>query len=260
MPSGQKRVVYDRVNWARYYMLRALLVEFPKRGLTRITTRGLAALKSSPSRIDGDFLSQYPEFVQFKNARGIPITNPDGFAPTTAAPKTLTPEETLRYAHQEILDHLVQEVADKVASCSPAFFEKLVVDILVKMGYGGSQQDAAEVLGRSGDEGIDGAIKEDPLGPDSIYIQAKRWAGNVGRPELQRFVGALHGRNARKGVFITTSEFTPEAKSYADNVATKIVLIDGRQMANLMIRYNVGVSSIYHYEIKRVDSDYFEEE
>lgn len=260
LPSGQKRVIYDRVNWARYYMLRAGLVDFPKRGLTRITQRGLLALAANPTHINGAFLSQYPEFVEFTHLKGNTSVAPtNGSATKPPITSSHTPEESLQYAYQEILDRLARDVTDKIKACSPTFFETLVIDLLVKMGYGGSEQDAAQVLGKSGDEGIDGTIKEDPLGLDFIYVQAKRWEGKVGRPDLQKFVGALHGQNARKGVFITTSEFTPEAKSYADSVATKVVLIDGRQLSSLMIRHNVGVSTARVYEMKRIDSDYFEE-
>jgi restriction system protein len=260
LPSGRKRVVYDRVNWARYYLLRAGLVEFPKRGLTRITSRGLNVLTSNPVRIDDGFLSQYAEFAEFKERKvSVRDKKPADDCHAPGPDKKLTPEETLQYAFREMTEHLVQDLLHRLMACSPSFFEEVVVDLLVKMGYGGSREDAAQVLGKSGDEGVDGSIKEDPLGLDFIYVQAKRWVAKVGRPDLHKFVGALHGQNARKGVFITTSEFTTEAESYAAGVATKIVLIDGNHLASLMIRYNVGVSTTNVYELKRIDSDYFGE-
>src|SRR5690606_25813637 len=165
----------------------------------------------------------------------------------------------LELAHEKIRVELSQELLDKVLSCSPEFFEYLVVELLLKMGYGGSRRDAGERIGQSGDGGIDGIIKEDRLGLDVIYIQAKRWQGSVGRPEIQKFVGALQGQRARKGVFITTSAYTSDAKNYAENIDTKVVLIDGRRLANLMIDFDVGVSISASYVVKKVDSDYFEE-
>lgn len=171
-----------------------------------------------------------------------------------------TPEELLEISYQDIRKSLAQEILSKIKLCSPSFFERLVVELLVKMGYGGSRSDAGKAIGRSGDEGIDGIIKEDKLGLDIIYIQAKRWENVVGRPEIQKFVGALAGQGAKKGIFITTSRFTNEAKDYIPRNETKIVLIDGEQLANLLIDYNLGVSTQAVYELKKIDLDYFEEE
>jgi restriction system protein len=171
-----------------------------------------------------------------------------------------TPQETLEFNYQKIKKELAGEVLSWVNRCSPQFFERLVVDVLVKMGYGGTRREAGQAIGRSGDGGVDGIIKEDRLGLDVIYIQAKRWEDAVGRPEIQKFVGALHGFRARKGVFMTTSRFSREAEMYAANIDFKIILIDGEQLADFMVEYNVGVSPVMVYEIKKIDSDYFSEE
>ncbi len=171
-----------------------------------------------------------------------------------------TPEENLDESYKKIRESLANEILDKVKSCSPLFFERLVVELLVAMGYGGTLQDAGKAVGKSGDGGIDGIIKEDRLGLDVIYLQAKRWEGNVSRPEIQKFAGALLGNQARKGVFITTSDFTKEAKDYVKTISSNIILINGEELAELMIDYNVGVSVATTYEIKKIDSDYFSEE
>ena len=170
-----------------------------------------------------------------------------------------TPEEAIELAHQGLREQLAQELLARILSCSPTFFEQLVVELLVKMGYGGSRRDAGERIGQTGDGGIDGIIKEDRLGLDTIFIQAKRWQGTVGRPEIQKFVGALQGQRARKGVFITTSSYTAEATDYASRIDTKVVLIEGKQLAGLMIDFDVGVAAAASYVVKRIDSDYFEE-
>lgn len=170
------------------------------------------------------------------------------------------PEELLERTFSRINGELAGEILQRIKSCSPAFFERLVVELLVKMGYGGTRQDAGRAIGRSGDEGIDGVIHEDRLGLDVIYLQAKRWEAVVGRPEIQKFVGALQGQRAKKGVFITTSDFTKEAVEYVRNIDNKVVLINGSLLANLMIDHNVGVSLAATYEIKKIDSDYFLEE
>ena len=170
----------------------------------------------------------------------------------------LTPEDALAAAYQKLRKSLEADLLDQVKSSSPAFFERLVIDLLVSMGYGGSRRDAGRAIGKSGDGGIDGIIKEDKLGLDAIYIQAKRWEGTVGRPEIQKFAGALQGQRATKGVFITTSNFSREAEEYANIINTKIILVDGERLATLMVDHNVGVSMLGVYELKKVDSDYFE--
>lgn len=259
LPSGQSLVFANRVGWARTYLKKAGLLDYPKRGMVNITARGNEVLSKKPARIDNNLLKQFPEFLEFQN-----VKKEDGEvvqAPDTPQAEKQTPEETIDLAYQNIRQSLAQELIDTIVRLSPAFFERLVVELLVKMGYGGSIKDAGKAIGKTGDEGIDGTIKEDKLGLDIIYIQAKRWqAGNiVGRPELHKFVGALAGQGAKKGIFITTSSFTKDALSYTPKNETKIVLIDGVQLAQLMIDYNLGVSTQRAYEIKRLDNDYFEE-
>ena len=256
LPSGQQGVFKNRIGWARTYLKKAGLLEAPKRGVFKITVRGSKALASAPARIDAKYLEQFPEFIEFRE-----ISRPDlGVAVLPEpAPSGTTPEEAIELAHQGLRKQLGQELLSRILSCSPTFFEQLVVELLVKMGYGGSRRDAGERIGQTGDGGIDGIIKEDRLGLDTIFIQAKRWQGSVGRPEIQKFVGALQGQRAKKGVFITTSTYTAEAVDYASRIDTKVVLIDGKQLSGLMIDFDVGVSASASYVVKRVDSDYFEE-
>ncbi len=238
-------------------MGQAKLLESPKRGLFKITKRGIDLLNQNPQTVNDKTLQKFPEFKEFvsrknKKSEKIVIQNNE---------ETLnTPEESLETAYQTIRNALATEIIEKIKSCSPSFFERLVVELLVAMGYGGTLQDAGKAVGKSGDGGIDGIIKEDRLGLDVIYLQAKRWEGNVSRPEIQKFAGALLGNQARKGVFITTSEFTKEAKDYVKTISSNIILINGEELAELMIDYNVGVSVATTYEIKKIDSDYFSEE
>ena len=260
LPSGQAFLFSNRVGWARTYRKKAGLLDSPKRGTLSITSRGLNLLKSNPGKVDNKTLKQYPEFLEFQNYKSEEhITYQLAL---TSEEDQNTPEENIDIAYQKIRKSLAQELIDTVRGLSPAFFERLVVELLVKLGYGGSIKDAGQAVGKTGDEGIDGTIKEDKLGLDIIYIQAKRWqSGNVvGRPELHKFVGALAGQGAKKGVFITTSSFTKEALGYSPKNETKIVLIDGEQLAQLMIDYNLGVSIQKVYELKRIDIDYFEED
>jgi restriction system protein len=258
LPSGAAPVFYNRTAWAKTYLKKAGLLDSPKQGIVVITKRGLDVMKANPASIDVKFLKQFSEFVEFQaTKRGDEIVDVDSNDDVSIE----TPEEALETAYQKIRKSLAQDLLNKVITLSPAFFEKLVVELLVKMGYGGSIKDAGRAIGKSGDEGIDGTIKEDKLGLDIIYIQAKRWQpGNgVGRPELQKFVGALAGQGAKKGIFITTSSFTKDALEYVPKNETKIVLIDGQQLAQYMIDYNLGVTSVNSYEVKRMDSDYFGE-
>jgi restriction system protein len=256
LPSGTQFVMANRVGWARTYLKKAGLLFDPKRSFFQITERGLELLKSNPKEVNTKFLRQYDEFNQFQKKTNIKHTQ-DEFEPNqTTYP---TPEEALEYGFQKLTENLSEEILSKIMSCSPAFFERLVIELLVKMGYGGSLKEAANIVGKSGDAGIDGIIKEDKLGLDAIYIQAKRWDSVVGRPEIQKFVGALDGQKARKGIFITTSGFSKEAIEYAKNTTVKVVLVDGERLAELMIENNLGVSTAMTYEIKKVDSDYFEE-
>lgn len=250
LPSGTQPVFSNRVAWASVYLFRSGLLTRPRRGHYEITDLGRDVLKKAPKRIDIKFLLQFPGLREFRQ-RGA------GKKPPAREPET--PEEALEKAHQRHHAALADDLLGQAKSCTPAFFEKLVVELLVKMGYGGSRRDAGQAIGKSGDEGIDGIIKEDRLGLDTIYIQAKRWEGNVGRPEIQKFVGALHGQHARKGVFITTSSFAANARDYAKAIDPKVVLIDGEQLANLMIDFGVGVTTQAAFELKRLDSDYFEE-
>ncbi|WP_066705252.1 restriction endonuclease [Curvibacter delicatus] len=256
LPSGQQRVFRNRIGWARTYLKKAALIEAPKRGVFKITERGISVLKTNPERIDGKYLEQFPEFIEFRELSRSGVGRDDS---ATSVPGDTTPEESIEVAYQGLREQLAQELLARILACSPAFFEQLVVELLVKMGYGGSRRDAGERIGQSGDGGIDGIIKEDRLGLDTIYLQAKRWQGSVGRPEIQKFVGALQGQRARKGVFITTSTYTADAVDYASRIDTKVVLIDGGRLANLMIDFDVGVTPSATYVVKRVDSDYFED-
>lgn len=256
LPSGQQGIFKNRIGWARTYLKKAGLIESPKRGVFRITARGHEALASKPERIDARYLEQWPEFIEFRD-----FSKPNALPPHAAKPAVLqrTPEEEIEQAYQGLRVQLAQELLSKIFDCSPSFFEQLVVELLVKMGYGGSRKDAGERIGQTGDGGIDGIIKEDRLGLDTIFIQAKRWQTGVGRPEIQKFVGALQGQRARKGVFITTSYYTADAIDYASRIDTNVVLIDGQQLANLMMDFDVGVTASASYVLKRIDSDYFEE-
>ena len=255
LPSGQQEVFNNRVGWARTYMKKAGLIETTRRGHFQITTRGKEVLSKKPNRIDVHFLEQFEEFQQFRALRHAPSTDT---VPETEE-LTTTPEESLETAYKRLRDSLAVDLLQQLKSSSPGLFEKIVVELLVKMGYGGTRQDAGRAIGKSGDEGIDGIIKEDRLGLDAIYIQAKRWQGSVGRPEIQKFVGALQGQRAKKGVFITTSTFTHDAISYASNIDIKVVLIDGELLSSLMMDFDVGVSISASYVVKKIDSDYFDE-
>lgn len=258
LPSGQSFLFGNRVGWARTYLKKAGLLDSPKRGYLIITQRGLDVLKQKPKEVNVALLQQFSEFLEFQSSK-----RDDNITENTIvqSESIQTPEEILENSYQDIRKSLAQELLDKITKLSPSFFERLVVELLVKMGYGGSMKDAGKALGKSGDEGIDGTIKEDKLGLDIIYIQAKRWQpGNVvGRPEIHKFVGALAGQGAKKGIFITTSTFTKDALEFVPRNETKIVLIDGYLLAQLMIDYNLGVATQQVYEIKKIDSDYFEE-
>ena len=261
LPSGRQAIFHNRVAWARAYMKMAKLLENPQRGIFRITDRGQEVLQNPPQKIDIRFLMQFPEFAERRKAeqnklkkKKIESTSPDEPGPS------ITPEEQIEEAYENLKENLTSEIISQLKESSPSFFEKVVVEVLVKMGYGGSRRDAGEAIGKSGDEGIDGIIKEDRLGLDIIYIQAKKWENTVTRPEIQKFAGALQGKRAKKGIFITTSEFSQGCEEYVATIDSKIILIDGQHLAQLMIDFNVGVSTEAIYELKRVDSDYFAEE
>lgn len=261
LPSGGYPLFDNRVGWARTYLKQAGLLQSTRRGVFLITELGKKILEQNPTHIDVAFLDQFEEFRKFRTRRrsksGKPTDSSDE-GPTTEARST--PEDSLALAYKNIRNTLEAELIDQVKSASPGFFERLVVDLLVKMGYGGSRQDAGRAIGRSGDGGIDGIIKEDRLGLDVIYLQAKRWDSTVGRPEVQKFAGALQGQRARKGVFITTSNFSRDAEEYASLIDTRIILIDGYRLVSLMVDHNVGVSTVGTYELKKIDSDYFDGE
>ncbi|MRS03413.1 restriction endonuclease [bacterium] len=256
LPSGTQAKFDNRVAWAKIYLTKAQALESPRRAYFKITDRGMMLLKQGLDRIDVKVLNQFPEFVEFHTAKSATTSNNNQSEPNV----TETPEETLQKSYLSIRNELASEILDRIKQNSPQFFEHLVVDIMLALGYGGSLADAGQSIGQSGDEGIDGIIKEDRLGLDVIYLQAKRWEGSVGRPEIQKFVGALHGKRAKKGVFITTGKFSDDAQSYVTNIDPKVILIDGKMLADLMIDYGLGTNITAKYEIRKIDSDYFNEE
>jgi len=254
LPSGRAKLFDNRVGWAKTYIANAGLIQSPKRAISVITERGIEVLNQSQP-------------INLKLLKG--ITESQEPTTTTAKPKKTittetiteetTPEESFENAYLKVRQEVEQELLRNILNNSPDFLERLVVDLVVKMGYGGSRKDAGEAIGKSGDEGIDGIIKEDPLGLDIIYLQAKRYEGTVGRPEIQKFAGALQGQRARKGIFITTSNYSREALDYASKIDTKIILIDGKTLTKLMFDHGVGVSTNTVYEVKKIDTDYFSE-
>jgi restriction system protein len=252
LPSGNQEIFNNRVGWARTYMKKAGLIKSTRRGYMCITDRGLNILRQKPSKIDLELLGQFEEFIAFKTLRHE--------KPEREKERVKTPGEILESAYQNLRTDLANDLLQQIKLSPPSLFENIVLDLLVKMGYGGSRKDAGEAIGKTGDEGIDGIIKEDPLGLDIIYIQAKKWENTVSRPEIQKFAGALQGKHARKGIFITTSNFSREAHDFASNIETKIILIDGEQLTQLMIDHNIGVSPSVTYETKKIDVDYFTEE
>jgi restriction system protein len=257
LPSGRQTVFYNRVGWAKTYLTKAGLLKSSRRSYCEITQRGLEVLAENISKIDATYLERFPEYLEFRDISKKKEANSKILESEEKAQKT--PEEIIEDVYQELTRDLAQNLVIEIMNCSPDYFEQLVVDLLLKMGYGGSRKDVGDAIGKSGDEGIDGIIKEDRLGLDIIYIQAKRWKNPVGRPEIQKFAGALLGQRAKKGVFLTTSTFTEEAKKYVASIDSKIVLVDGEQLGRLMIDHNIGVSTDIAYEIKKIDSDYFEE-
>lgn len=260
LPSGIQSTFVNRVGWASTYMKKAGLLEATRRGFYQITERGRDLLKKQPKTVNVKLLKQYPEFLEFQRLKGTRSGDKASESKVTSDISTATPSEALEAAYENLRDELSDELLTRLKKISPAFFERVVVELLVKMGYGGSRADAGKAIGRSGDGGIDGIIKEDKLGLDVVYIQAKRWDNNpVGRPDVMQFAGALQAQRANKGIFITTSRFTDDARSYVSQIGSKIVLIDGEQLTNLMIEHDVGVSTISLYPVKKVDSDYFEE-
>ncbi len=263
LPSGKQRKFDNRVSWARTYLQKALLLSSPGRSKFRITERGIKVLKDNPSQINVKFLRQFPEFVAFHTHtdREGKIEESNHTTQEILEKTSQTPQEILEASYQSLRQTLAQELLERIKNSPPKFFESLVVDLLVAMGYGGSRKDAGQAIGQVGDGGIDGIIKEDKLGLDAIYLQAKRWEGTVGGPVVQGFAGALIGKKARKGVFITTSNFSQQARIFASGTENlKIILIDGEQLAQLMIDHDVGVTEESRYIVKKVDLDYFGDE
>ncbi len=269
LPSGRQPRYNNRVAWALIYLTRAGIIASARRGVYRATERAADVLRGKPSRIDLAFLAQFPEYKEWRSRSASDTGNDDSDEVSTTASgqsvstaRAATPDEQIAEGYRRSRTAVEEELLRKIMDQSPTFFESLVVELLVKMGYGGSQVDAGRALGRSGDGGIDGLIKEDKLGLDAIYIQAKRWAldRKVGRPDIQAFAGSLEGRRARKGVFLTTASYTNEAHEYVKQIEKRIVLIGGRELVALMFDHGVAVANVQTYEVKRVDIDYFDEQ
>lgn len=263
LPSGSAITLVNRIGWSAWYMMQAGLVARPRPGRFVITDEGRRLLGQKPAQIDGKTLAKYPSFVE-RVLKKTPADREDDEEATASESKTTeavkTPNERIEAAFAELRRTLVSDLLDQLGRIDPFRFEQIVLDLLVAMGYGGSRAEAAQVTQKTGDEGIDGVINEDRLGLDVIYVQAKRWKNNVGRPEIQNFVGALAGKKASKGIFITTSDFHSNAREYATGLHQKVILVDGHRLAELMIEHNIGVSEEQVYRVKRVDSDYFSED
>lgn len=255
LPSGTQTTFYNRVAWAKSFLVQARVLDSPKRGQFKITERGKELHKKGYKRIDNRILSQYPEFKEFHSGN-----KPGKKEQIELDNHEQTPEELLHNSFLSIRKELAATMLERIKHNSPSFFENLVVDLMVSLGYGGTKSDASQSVGKSGDEGIDGIIKEDRLGLDVIYLQAKRWEGTVGRPEIHKFVGALHGQRAKKGVFITTGRYSIEAMDYVKNIDPKVILIDGEKLVDFMIDFNLGTTTSTTLEIKKIDTDYFDEE
>jgi restriction system protein len=255
LPSGNQSRLDNRVGWIRTHFKNAGLIEYVRRGIFRITKRGQEVLVKNPPAINLKFLdTNFPEhFEWFHRER-------EEVEPAAASPSAvMTPEEQMEFIAKDLKKKIGAELLERVKAMNPYRFERVVLDLLLAMGYGGSREEAATVTQKSGDEGIDGLINEDRLGLDCIYVQAKRWQNSVGSPEIQNFVGALDGKRADKGIFITTSSFSPKAIEYSKSTSKRVILIDGARLAELMVQHNVGVAPAYAYEIKKIDGDYFEE-
>lgn len=253
LPSGGTFKFSSRVSWARTYLQKAGLLDAPKRGFFRLTPRGTTILKQSPTKVDNKLLMQFDEFKAFQGKKKIKTDSETG--------PLETPIESISSFYEQFREALAFELLERVKKCSPQFFERLVIQVLLKMGYGGSLTDAGAALGKTGDGGVDGVIREDKLGLDNIYIQAKRWTDKtVGSPDLDQFSGVLSKKKATKGIFITTSSFTKDAQASLKDYSSRIVLIDGAQLAKYMIDYGIGVSIMDVFELKKIDSDFFEEE
>lgn len=263
LPSGRQRLLHNRIHWAKFYMSKAGLIASPARGRFVATEKGRALLAATPDKIDVALLMREPQFREFyRNEQSSSDAEGESIEPVRTASASTTPEEQIDAAYASLTGALRDELLERIIENSPAFFEQLIVDLLVAMGYGGSHKNAAAQLGRSGDGGVDGIINEDRLGLDRIYVQAKRYApaNQVGRPDVNGFVGSLVGLGASKGVFVTTSTFSQPARDYVKHLAQRIILIDGRELADLMIEHQVGVRGYRTVEFKRLDEDFFGEE
>lgn len=259
LPSGRQPVFRNRVGWARTYLKKAGLLTSSKRVHFKISQKGLSLLKEQPTEITSKFLTRYDDFVGLQSIKKDKKDNGHLLQTQLVNNADQTPEESLEYAYQKLHSELSKELLDIVKTCSPEFFERLVIDLLITMGYGGSRKEAGQAMGKSGDGGIDGIINEDKLGLDVIYLQAKRWDNDVPVKEIRDFTGALASKKAKKGIFITTSSFPNSVYEFVGQVEYKIILIDGERLANLMIEHGIGLSTVNAYHVKTIDSDYFEE-
>ena len=267
LPSGRQSVWVSRVGWAATYLVNAGVLRRPRRAHLQTTERSSEVLADAPKQIDQVYLSRFPEFVEFQHrsrSKSKEATKPTPPAPNTepivpVGVNDRTPEEMVAEGFQRYQASLADDLLERILSVSPSFFERLVVRLLVAMGYGGSFDDAAQVVGKTGDGGIDGTIKEDRLGLDTIYVQAKRWQGTVGQSTVAEFVGNLARFHADKGVLITTSAFSQPARTYVTHVQQRIVLVDGRELAELMLEHGVGASPTQTYVLQRIDNDFFDE-
>ena len=261
LPSGRQQVFTNRIAWAVTHMSHAGLVEKVRRSVYKLTKEGERLLAQAPTRIDLKILRNYSAYAEWKTGQSAPAASGDT-ALAVSEDESVTPEEALDRAAKELRDALETEVLDRVREAEPAFLERVVIDLLIAMGYGGGDAAMGRVTGRSGDGGIDGTIREDTLGLDEVYLQAKKYAaGNtVGESDLRNFAGAIDAANTTKGVFVTTASFTKAAKAYVEKSPKRIVLIDGEELARLMVEHNIGVRPKIQYKVKRIDEDYFESE
>jgi restriction system protein len=262
LPGGRQTTFANRIGWARTYLGKAGLLEATRRGYFRITDRGREVLKQNPARIDIAFLSRFPEFTDFRSKERGGTTSEGDSDRSLLERSGQTPDEILRVTHQEIEKALRTDLLERVYASAPAFFEKVIVSLLLAMGYGGSREDAGRAIGKSGDGGLDGVIDQDPLGLDRVYVQAKRYKFDsaVSEPEIRGFAGSLESVKATKGVFVTSSYFTAPAKAFAEKISRRIILIDGDQLARLMIRYGIGTRVEETFHLKKIDEDFFDAE
>lgn len=254
IPSGRAMLVNNRVGWACTYLRKARLISSRQRGMNQITEDGQSSLSQKPNKIDSAFLSQFEKFQDFRRET---TNKTDSEATTTEASEEKTPEEIIGIQSEIINNSIQKDLLEQITNMEPNSFEQLVVDLLIAMGYGGTAEDAGRAIGRTNDGGIDGVIKEDVLGLDTIFVQAKRWKNIVPIKEIRDFAGALLSKRSNKGVFITTSTFPPSAHDFVSSIDRKIILIDGERLASLMIKFNLGVSTKQTIEIKEIDTDYF---